>query len=1062
MTSPNTNLAISASAGTGKTFALTHRYISLLAHGVPPERILAMTFTRKAAGEIFDEMIGYLARYADDAAAAAACQDSGNVSGPQRLAPKDFSNLLRALLDAMPRLRISTLDSFLVAMVGLFAMEFGLDGEIRLMEGSSAEALRLKQCAFDSLMASLDPRAAAAFLEAFKQATFGVESKHIQARMDELLEDGGHFFRQFPTQTQWSAPGCRTADTHHMQAEERMRAASEIRDWATQHAEKLQDAAGKILDMLEAVETPHMPLPDSALWDRLVAQYHDLPACSLSYRKKPYDLTPVGHRFKQLLDHLLTVEWNGSSSASAGMWQVMDQYLKVYERQVRRKGFLTFTDVLDIITRADPAHMDLDDIYYRLDARWNHWLLDEFQDTSRQQWHALEPLAGEIAQDNPGGRTFFLVGDPKQAIYSFRGGESGLFKEIVGKYQIPLLPLDESHRSVPAIIDAVNLLFGNPMDGLHPGAAHMWQALWNPHSSASRIQHAPGCCRLLHMPVKDSPKNSANTRYKVAAALVADMKENNPQLEIAVLARTGNETQAIAEVLRKECPDLSIILEGNCALRDNLPVEVLYALVRWAAHPADTAARRVVQMSPLPDIMAATGIQEAQWPEALLRQMMTDGFEPFLRSWGNKIQTRAGFNDFEKQRFGQLLAAATTFDVSGICQPDRFLSHLDAWQFKDIAAGCSVRVMTVHQAKGLGFDAVILPELQSHHENLTRIKEAPLLFAGPPGTGNPPQVTVVPRRELAPLDPAIHDIYHHIDAHGVMDELCIFYVAMTRAKYGLYLITSEWGGNSQSPTRAKLLHAALKQDTPWPDQEAGGHTVQCKYSNGDPAWFKQAPAPATTPAGPTATPAPPHPPARPRLSRRRPSEERDIRQAAAALFKSSTATAFGTAFHALMAGLEWANHTPVENLVQAWSARFHPEAALKTAIHATLETLLNHVAIRAALSCPPGNAEVWREKPFEIIQDGVWISGCFDRVTIEHAPDGKMLGAVILDYKTNEPPADGDWGALALSYRPQLELYRHALSHMIKIHEEAIHMELLFTKGPCLIRIPREGLTPNA
>jgi len=1056
MTSPSTNLAISASAGTGKTFALAHRYISLLAYGVPPERILAMTFTRKAAGEIFDEIIGYLTRYAADGKEGDICQDSGNISAPQRLTQNDFSKMLCTLLDAMPRLRISTLDSFLVAMIRLFAMEFGLDGEIRLMDGKSAEARRLKQNTFDGLMASLDTQASAIFLEAFKQATFGVETKHIQARMDELLEDGSHFFRLFPAQNQWTASGFRTTDTHKLPTNDRARIASGIRDWTAKDAQKIQDAVNKTLAILEAIETPRMPLPDGAFWKQLVEQYRDLPACQLRYRNKTYDLTPVGHQLKQLLDHLLAIEWGGSASASAGMWHVMDQYLKVYEQKVRRKGFLTFTDILDVVTRANPANMDIDNIYYRLDARWDHWLLDEFQDTSRQQWHSLEPLAVEVIQDNPGGRTFFLVGDPKQAIYSFRGGESGLFNEIVEKYQIAPQPLDESHRSVPAIIDTVNLIFAGPMEGIHPGAARMWHALWKPHSSASRIQNAPGCCRLLHLPEQDGQKPEAKDRYKIAAALVADMKKSNPRLEIAVLARTGNETQAIAEVLRKECPILSIILEGNCALRDNLPVEVLYALVRWATHPADMAARRIVQMSPLLDIMAAPGIPETRWPEKLLRQMMTNGFEPFLHGWGNELRARAGFNDFENQRFEQLLTAATAFDMSGMCQPDRFLAHLDAWQFKDMATGSSVRVMTVHQAKGLGFDAVILPELQSHHENLVRIKETPLLFAGPPGT-DPQRVTVVPRRDLIPLDPAIRGIYHHIDAHGVMDELCIFYVAMTRARYGLYLITSDWGNSSETPTRAKLLHTALKQDTLWPDHEAGGFTVRCKYSNGDPTWFKleltTAPAPAKVASAPTAVCNP----VRARLLRRRPSEEPDTNQPAAVFFKPATAATFGIAFHALMAGLEWADHTSIDDLIQAWSARFRPEASLKTAARATLENLFTHATIKATLSRPSSNAGVWREKSFEIILNGVWVSGCFDRVTIEYTPDGKTLRAVILDYKTNEPPQTGGWDTLALNYQSQMEIYRRALSQMINIREEAVHMEILFTKGPCLIRMPPQA-----
>src|SRR4051812_32568909 len=106
---PLSHVMILASAGSGKTYALTNRFVELLARGASPERIVALTFTRKAAGEFFDEILAKLARAACDARTAA--QLARDI-GAGDLGTTDFLRMLRAVVDAMHRLRLGTLDSF--------------------------------------------------------------------------------------------------------------------------------------------------------------------------------------------------------------------------------------------------------------------------------------------------------------------------------------------------------------------------------------------------------------------------------------------------------------------------------------------------------------------------------------------------------------------------------------------------------------------------------------------------------------------------------------------------------------------------------------------------------------------------------------------------------------------------------------------------------------------------------------------------------------------------------------------------------------------------------------
>jgi ATP-dependent helicase/nuclease subunit A len=120
---------ILASAGSGKTYALTNRFVQLLAYGAPPERIVALTFTRKAAGEFFDEILNKLARAARDAEVAARI---GAEIGEPSLGPADFLRMLRVMVGSMHRLSLGTLDGFFARVVRAFPLELGLGGDFEI------------------------------------------------------------------------------------------------------------------------------------------------------------------------------------------------------------------------------------------------------------------------------------------------------------------------------------------------------------------------------------------------------------------------------------------------------------------------------------------------------------------------------------------------------------------------------------------------------------------------------------------------------------------------------------------------------------------------------------------------------------------------------------------------------------------------------------------------------------------------------------------------------------------------------------------------------------------
>src|SRR5690606_33260183 len=148
-------------------------------------------------------------------------------------------------------------------------------------------------------------------------------------------------------------------------------------------------------------------------------------------------------------------------------------------RRLRREhGLLLFSDVPLMLARMMPAgpgddRPTLEPLYYRLDGRVQHLLLDEFQDTSPPQWSILRPFAEEIragagsAREGGPRRSFFCVGDVKQAIYGWRDGCAEVFDQVVADLHLPAgaqETLATSRRTAPVVLDVVNEVFENIAD----------------------------------------------------------------------------------------------------------------------------------------------------------------------------------------------------------------------------------------------------------------------------------------------------------------------------------------------------------------------------------------------------------------------------------------------------------------------------------------------------------------------------------------------------------------------------------------------------------------------
>ena len=213
------NEMILASAGSGKTWQLTNRYIGLMAtqlrSGAPvtPERIVAVTFTRKAAGEFFDSILEKLAKAAADPEegknlASDAKDPLGAILG--ELTQAEYRLLLRIFIKKMPRLFLGTLDSFFSNILRAFPSEFGLAGDFEILDDHLAGVVRgeVYRSVFKRQPEYLKERGDSQkeFMEAFRRATFGREENRIKSELDQYIDSLHEVYLHASPEDLWGNP----------------------------------------------------------------------------------------------------------------------------------------------------------------------------------------------------------------------------------------------------------------------------------------------------------------------------------------------------------------------------------------------------------------------------------------------------------------------------------------------------------------------------------------------------------------------------------------------------------------------------------------------------------------------------------------------------------------------------------------------------------------------------------------------------------------------------------------------------------------------------------------
>lgn len=1034
------HVMILASAGAGKTHALTNRFIALLAAGAAPERIVALTFTRKAAGEFFDGILRKLAAAARDEREAAKLAAALPPPAP---GAADFRRMLRGVADALHRLRLGTIDSFFARIVRAFPFELGLAGDFEVLQ-APAERIERRRV-LRQLFAREGELADAQrdFLEAFKRATFGVEEKQLGRQLDGFLDRHYAKFLETPDGELWgNAARIWPGGQPWLGAARIEPARRTLREWLERRAAVEPKQRGRWENFLAALETwapgaPTKPLDyvlEKALdgWDELGAG-----AAELKFDRKAQPLdAEAGAALREIVRHVAGGELQRRIEQTRGLHAVLRSYDARYDALVRRAGKLTFGDIERrlhpdggrVLSGAAEAgdRLFLD---YRLDAGIDHWLLDEFQDTSRGQWSVLRNLIDEVVQDAEQRRSFFCVGDVKQAIFAWRAGDPRLMGEIREHYNhgaagpVTTQPLHESWRSGPAIVAMINAVFGRAdvLAELFPGdATARWREAWADHTTA--LPDRAGQAALLHAA-------DAEARQRLTLNLIRELRPLEQGLTCAVLVRKNEEAAELADYLRREGGVPAVAEADLCVATDNPLGAALLALFHAAAHPGDTLAWEHVQMTPLAAVLAEASVTT---PEELAWRVLGDvharGFERAAEEWMARLEPRLeGGRDFARERMRQFAAAAALFDESGSRDVDEFTAFMERHAVREAESAAVVRVMTIHKSKGLGFDVVVAPELEGNRIDEPRDGLAVKTNA----VHEPEWVLDLPSALLTERDAVLADYQAQARQDACYEALSLLYVAMTRAKRAMFVITEPVDEDSTSKNFPKLLAATLGFSSQ--PVRVGALTCAGAWAEGDPDWHTRLPAPKL-PAAPVALAVIAAPPV-PRRVARRPSGERAGEVPAAQLFalREREAADFGQAVHALLAEVEWGG-------AEDFATRWKPAGtAGDEALACLREPGLAGVWAR------PAGGEVWRERAFEVVLEGAWVTGVFDRVVVERAAGGRVERATVYDFKTDRVVDGPGIEAAVRRHTRQLELYRKVLAVLTGVRDELVAAEIVFT-----------------
>ena len=862
-----------ASAGAGKTFTLTVQYIArLLASGRESEnvyrQILAVTFTNKATAEMKDRILqqlygigaglkesdGYLANVRRELAEMGKAMDISDIRvGCQRA--------LHNILHDYSRFRVETIDSFFRGIMTDMAHELGLPTGLR----ANIDSNKVIDEAVDRIIDRLDQN------DSVRRwvTDFLLERMEEGRRWDvarEIKDFARHIFDDQYLKNKKSLTDFLCNDEEVKRLRERLRNLNEMMCAAlAEHADNLEQVCGEsdmsnisyAGDFAKHIAYVRKVVAGGELKDvgTRLQKYADDYASMLKKKHTPGD-EAVARALNQGLRELLKAENTANAVITTVRLTQRNinpmRLLATVAREVNaiaqeHGSFLLANTPILLHLMVDGS--DTPFIYEKTGAFLRHIMLDEFQDTSTLQWGNFQTLIADNMANN--GSTL-VVGDVKQSIYRWRGGDYSILaklKKDMQQYAPQVQPLKTNHRSSRRVIDFNNHLYVALSDTINETKGTTKWSLKTIYQDNEIKQEVPadraetGYVELTaYKPDKDDPTFAIERMCDKIEEMVAGGYNPN---DIAILIRYRNEITPIADVFARRLPHIPLVSDDVFTLKQSSAVNILINAMRVIHHHDDRASlgrliylyhnhvlcdgktlNQLFDTTETAQLLPAAFADKGRLHRMPVYELISELAEMF------SLSTLQGQSAYLMAFYDSIVDTMTNDNTS----LTRILDYWDTSMCdKKIPRGdvYGVNVMTIHRAKGLEWKTVFMPHtdwklMDASHQNdniMWCSTEGNELFDGLP-------CAAIPATKAAETSMFAKDYTREIQ-NQMVDNLNLLYVATTRAKDNLYI----WGKNPQmkeeslNPSMTQIIATVIAK---LPHGQVDMTDTETRYAYGSP------------------------------------------------------------------------------------------------------------------------------------------------------------------------------------------------------------------------------------